>query len=151
MGDDSRAVHPLYDARVQAELRRQASLPAMVTPDDITEQRAKGWADWHPEDYCHRCGRRNPCWWVDSDRWNPAVHALGLTYTAILCPSCFVEGHEQATGMTCAWYLTPDAARSFRPVEDWRPAEAARHAPEVIEVWGTNGSAAPTGKDAPGG
>ena len=39
----------------------------------MATQRAAGWPDWHPEDYCHRCGGRNASWHVDSDRFNAAM------------------------------------------------------------------------------
>jgi hypothetical protein len=26
----------------------------------IAAERAAGWLNFHPEDFCHRCGRRNP-------------------------------------------------------------------------------------------
>lgn len=61
----------------------------------------------HPEDYCQRCSKPNPNWSVDSDRFNAAMKGLGLDSSAIVCPSCFVEGHEKATGMTCSWDLVP--------------------------------------------
>lgn len=56
------------------------------------------------EDLCERCGRSNPVWVVDSDRFNLAVER-----TAIVCPSCFVQAHEQATGLRCVWELRPYA------------------------------------------
>lgn len=83
----------------------------------IADQRARGWPDMHPEDFCHRCGGRNVrSWFAPSDRWNAAVAALGLAVGAILCPGCFVLGHERATGLSCTWTLVPDT--HFRPIED---------------------------------
>ena len=85
----------------------------MRAPEDVlatmAAQRAAGWPDWHPEDYCHRCGGRNASWWVDSDRFNaamgkPAEHR----WNGIVCPGCFVELHEAATGLTASWRLVPD-------------------------------------------
>jgi hypothetical protein len=61
----------------------------------------------HPEDSCERCGNQNPSWSVDSDRFNIAMKALGLERSVIVCPSCFVKGHEKATGMSCSWNLVP--------------------------------------------
>ena len=58
-----------------------------VLPETIEKQRKKGWPDFHPEDFCHRCGRRNPVWWTDSRSWNRAAPER----TSILCPSCFAE------------------------------------------------------------
>lgn len=60
--------------------------------------------DEHPEDTCKRCGRPNPVWWVDSDRYNTAVNR-----SEIVCPVCFIEAHERATGMTTSWKLEPAA------------------------------------------
>lgn len=59
------------------------------------------------ESTCERCGGNNPSWFVDSDRFNASVSALGLTSAAMICPGCFVEGYEKATGMSCSWHLLP--------------------------------------------
>lgn len=87
----------------------------------IDDQRARGWPDFHPEDYCHRCGGRNAPWHVDSDRFNAA---MGLPsehrWQGIICTGCFVELHESATGMRCSWQLVP--ATPFRWPE---PTEGA--------------------------
>lgn len=56
----------------------------------------------HPEAFCGRCGRSNPVWVADSDRFNLAVGRA-----EIVCPSCFVAAHEEATGLTCVWELRP--------------------------------------------
>lgn len=90
-----------------------------VTLAEIDEQRAKGWPDWHPEDYCHRCGGRNvPSWFVDSDRFNAAFGpASEHPYNGIVCPGCFVEAHETVTGLTATWMLVPDRLTPFRPLE----------------------------------
>lgn len=73
----------------------------------------------HPEETCQRCGRPNIwSWSVDSDRFNVAVEALGLTVAAIICPVCFAEGHEKATGLRCTWRLIPaDGGFHFPPDE----------------------------------
>lgn len=78
---------------------------ADVTPEQIVEQRAKGWPNFHPEDFCHRCGRSNIVWFTNSEFWNVAVPKV----TEILCPQCFVTAHEDATGRSHAWELIPDA------------------------------------------
>jgi hypothetical protein len=83
-----------------------------VTTEQIVEQRAKGWPDFHPEDFCHQCGRPNISWWADSDRWNLAVEGLGRGVVEILCPCCFVERWEKATGLRAAWHLVPDNMRA---------------------------------------
>ncbi len=90
---------------------------ASVTLAEIDAQRAEGWPDFHPEDYCHRCGGRNVgSWFVDSDRFDAAFGSPSEhPYQGIVCPGCFVEAHEQATGLRCTWKLEP--ATPFRPVE----------------------------------
>lgn len=83
-----------------------------VPPEAIVKQRRLGWPDFHPEAYCHRCGARNiHSWWVDSDRFNIAMEALGLDRGTIVCPQCFVEGHHLATGLSTSWRLVPDLFR----------------------------------------
>ena len=76
-----------------------------VTPDDIIEQRKKGWVDFDPEDYCHRCGRPNISWFVDSPLWNSA-DIEGEIPSGIICPQCFVEKVGLAEMIT--WELKPD-------------------------------------------
>jgi len=50
----------------------------------IVEQRAKGWPDFHPEDYCHQCGRPNIHSW-----YSPEWVQLAGDHAGILCPVCF--------------------------------------------------------------
>ncbi len=89
-------------------MKEESEFRLSVHPDDIKEQRKLGWVDFHPETFCHRCGGKNvSSWFVDSDCFNVAVRALGLTITTILCPGCFVFGHELATGVRCTWELNP--------------------------------------------
>jgi hypothetical protein len=80
-----------------------------VTIAEIDEQRRLGWPDFHPEDYCHRCGGINvPSWSVDSDRFNAALGPyLEQPYNGIVCPGCFARLHEAATGLTVTWQLVP--------------------------------------------
>jgi hypothetical protein len=91
-----------------------------VTLEEIDAQREAGWPDFHPEDYCHRCGGRNvSSWFVDSDRFNdafgpPEVHP----YNGIVCPGCFVEAHEKDTGLKTTWQLIPAPGVGFRPIDD---------------------------------
>lgn len=75
-----------------------------VDPQEIEEQRATGWPDFHPEDYCHRCGRSNIVWYAASPLWNEAVPEI----SPILCPQCFVAAWEAATSLRPAWALVPD-------------------------------------------
>lgn len=66
-----------------------------VTIDEIEEQRAKGWPDFHPEHFCHRCGGRNVTWWIDSTAWNPIMRPEGpearWRWNEIICIACYVE------------------------------------------------------------
>lgn len=78
--------------------------------EEIVRQRALGWPDFHPEDYCHLCGGVNPSWWVDSDRFNTAFPDEPHI---IVCPGCFTVAHEAATGLRCSWRLSPSTP--FRP------------------------------------
>lgn len=60
------------------------------------------------EEPCDRCGGPNLwSWSAPSDRFNVAVAAIGLTSGAIICPVCFVDGHEIATGLRTNWTLDP--------------------------------------------
>jgi hypothetical protein len=87
--------------------------PVHVPLEAIDLQRSLGWPDFHPEDYCHRCGAPNPSWSVDGDRF---VAAMGPPdehqWNGIICVGCFVRLHEDATGLTCSWELRP--ATPFR-------------------------------------
>ena len=57
------------------------------TTDEINAQRDAGWPDFHPEDYCHRCGRPNGNWFIDlgEPEWYAVTGGIG-----IVCPSCFM-------------------------------------------------------------
>lgn len=84
-----------------------------VDPAWILEQRTLGWPDIHPEHYCHRCGARNPNWYVDSrDVWLMATGAWAAETgrEGICCPNCFMEMHEAATGKRVLWRLTEASA-----------------------------------------
>ena len=39
--------------------RQMKGDPTSKTSDEINAQRDAGWPDFHPEDYCHRCGRHD--------------------------------------------------------------------------------------------
>lgn len=93
---------------------------AHVDLRDIERQRILGWPDFHPENFCHRCGNRNIVWCVDSDRFNLAIGApngIDNQWQGIICIACFVELHEEATGLTCCWLLSPHTP--FRFKEGW--------------------------------
>ena len=76
----------------------------------IAEQRAKGWPDLHPEDFCHRCGHRNLSWYVDSALWVEAWAQAEPGIQSVLCPQCFAELWERATGLRITWELRLDTA-----------------------------------------
>jgi hypothetical protein len=57
-----------------------------VDPQEIVAQRAKGWPDFHPEAYCHRCGRRNIRAW-----YSPEWAVLTGGFDGILCPVCLAD------------------------------------------------------------
>lgn len=69
----------------------------------------------HPEDRCQVCLGPNPSWVVDSDRFNAAMEALGLDRAAIVCPNCFIVGHQIATCLVTSWELVPGTP--FRPAD----------------------------------
>lgn len=80
-----------------------------VTPEQIVAQRSLGWPDFHPEDFCHRCGRPNMHWWTDADEWVLATRNLERGVVAILCPSCFGELWAAESGLPMRhWHITPD-------------------------------------------
>jgi hypothetical protein len=67
-----------------------------IDPSIIPAQRLAGWPDFHPEAFCHRCGRRNIRAW-HSPEWVP----LTGSFSGILCPVCFAD-HDTAA----IWCLT---------------------------------------------
>lgn len=82
---------------------------AAVLPEEVIRQRALGWPDFHPEEFCHRCGRRNvSSWYVDSDLWDAATEGRERGGVDILCPPCFVELFERASQTSCSWELRLD-------------------------------------------
>ena len=63
-----------------------------VTPEEIVAQRAKGWPDFHPEDFCHRCGNRNCNWYAESPLWNEVMgDGRDEEASGIVCPTCFTQ------------------------------------------------------------
>lgn len=96
-----------------------------VDLDEIDAQRALGWPDFHPEDFCHRCGNRNVgSWFVASDRFNAAMgRHVEHQWNGIVCPACFVELHEAATGLRTTWELVPTM---FRPIDEPPAAAVTR-------------------------
>jgi hypothetical protein len=90
-----------------------------VTVAYLRRQKAAGWPDVHPEDYCHRCGNRNISWWINSHIWNAVMESAFAPYDGIICPSCFGELFEACYPAT-SWEL--------RLSEDTRGARAYRAA-----------------------
>jgi hypothetical protein len=91
-----------------------------VHPDEIKDQREKGWPDFHPETFCHRCGQRNVwSWFADSDEWNK----VDPTHLSILCPQCFTEGWAKVTGMKVSWHLVLAESGDLRRA-GWQSPEA---------------------------
>lgn len=77
----------------------------VVSLAEIYRQRSLGWPDFHPEDYCHRCGARNlKSWAVDSACWNAA--GIDGRWNEIICPQCFAELWQEATGIRVTWWLS---------------------------------------------
>jgi hypothetical protein len=62
----------------------------------------------HPESRCEQCGGRNLSWFTSSDRWRAANGWPDNYRDGILCPACFVERWEKATGLRAVWRLMPD-------------------------------------------
>jgi len=77
---------------------------------DIAAQRNSGWPDFHPEDFCHRCGCQNVSWYIDSDVWNPVMRGGtvdGWEWQEIVCIPCFIELAEAHFGAR-VWRVTRD-------------------------------------------
>src|SRR5690606_23608095 len=75
--------------------------PRAVAPELIEQQREKGWPDFHPEDYCHKCGDRiDPNWCASREDWTAAtsVWAQETGREGICCIRCFAGMLSEATG-----------------------------------------------------
>lgn len=88
------------------------SAPVRVSQELLDEQRAGGWKDWHPEDYCHRCYETNVSWYVDSPAWSDVMRGgnpegWGL-WQEIICMPCFTGLADAHYGTTQAWTITRD-------------------------------------------
>lgn len=62
--------------------------------------------EWNSaERFCHRCKARNiDSWFVASERWREA----GFQDNEIVCPQCFTQAWEKATGKLVTWELSID-------------------------------------------
>lgn len=76
---------------------------------DIAVQRAMHWPDFHPEDFCHRCGCPNVSWYIDSAVWNKVMRGGAVdgwgAWQEIICIPCFMELAEAHYG-ACTWRIT---------------------------------------------
>lgn len=82
-----------------------------MDPAWINEQRAAGWPDMHPEDFCHRCGAANHMWFTSRETWLTATAAWAAETgrEGICCIPCLIEMHEAATGKPVVWRLEVDS------------------------------------------
>lgn len=98
--------------RITAE-RPTIAAPRM-DPETIPAHREAGWTDFHPEDFCHRCGDRNPVWFAPADVWAKiSTASLGEpSHAGIVCPACATELYEQATGTRPIWVFQPEGSTS---------------------------------------
>lgn len=58
-----------------------------------------GWPDFHPETFCHRCGRRNIRAW-----FSPEWPSLVGSHAGILCPVCFADHDPGALWTVTRWH-----------------------------------------------
>lgn len=73
-----------------------------VLPSDIVQQRQLGWPDFHPEDFCHVCGRRNPVWSAPAADWDAVINGHG----GIFCPSCFADLYDSTQTRPALWQFS---------------------------------------------
>jgi hypothetical protein len=106
-----------------------------VLPSEIVRQRQIGWRDFHPEDFCHICGRRNPVWFAPAVDWDAVVDGHG----GIFCPSCFTGLYAAATGNDRAVWefrtFTPSvpAANGLEPGEIVAVPAGLRNDPDGVQ------------------
>lgn len=96
----------------------------MLSPEqvlaEIPLQREQHWPDFHPETYCHLCGRPNiTSWWVGSaEAWLLAVEDLPRGVNTILCPQCFTSRWESRTGLLVSWEIRLDSETVWSKVRN---------------------------------
>lgn len=104
---------------------------------DFEDQRAHGWPDFHPEDFCHRCGRPNISWWTDSDLFNEAIgqpDGIDPEWRGIICPPCFVE----LSPLDTSWQLLPReraAELAMNPLYPEPPSPPQSCDPSCVLDW----------------
>lgn len=87
--------------------------PQRVDLAEIDVQRGKGWPDFHPEDYCHRCGGRNVySWHAPNEVWNRLAETGLLPSSEIVCPQCFTDLARQIGVEPSVWHLVADGSAS---------------------------------------
>lgn len=78
---------------------------------EIDAQRVAGWPNFHPEDYCHRCGHRNVSWYTNNSTWDPVMRGGDPNgwgeWQEIVCVPCFTELAERLHGPS-TWRVTRD-------------------------------------------
>lgn len=115
------AIHP---GRLQALTHARAALsaaaphlvasdaPLRINQELLDAQRAKGWTDWHPEDYCHRCYEGNVSWYVDTPPWTDVMRGGDADgwgkWQEIICIPCFTALADEHYGAKQAWTITRD-------------------------------------------
>lgn len=97
---DSRGVGTCPNASTPVASTTVAPVARAVTLEQIAEQCALGWRDFHPEAYCHRCGQRNvKSWAAPNTLWAEAKAATpDWPASDIVCPQCFTEALEATRG-----------------------------------------------------
>lgn len=88
-----------------------------VDPKEIERQRELGWPDMHPEDFCHRCGVRNPNWYASQEDWLDATMkwAEETGREGICCPFCFLQMFEEAVGERVILEVKPHLIKRLPP------------------------------------
>ena len=103
-----------------AELRGWPSSGRRIDPRLIEKQREQGWPLIHPEDYCHRCGERNPLWCAATrEDWLAATSAWAAETgrEGICCVTCFVDMYREQTGTSPVWMLSRHGEGALAEVE----------------------------------
>ena len=82
-----------------------------VLPDEIVRQRSLGWPDFHPEDFCHRCGQRNMSWFTDYETFQSVG---GDSFGGgIICPSCLATLHVANGAFEGTWEFRPSVGTLY--------------------------------------
>ena len=99
--------YPAFTGRIR-HIGSAGYLPLQVTLAELDQQHQRGWVDYHPEDFCHRCGNRNISWAVEHRLWAGVMErGGGDPWHGIVCIPCFIELHEVVLG-EATWHLAYD-------------------------------------------